>query len=239
MSDKKLKKKHSLYLQMTVTFWAISCCCCCCSVAKSYSILCGPINCSTPGFPVLHHLLELAQTHVYWVDFVIQPSHCHPPLFLPSIFPKIFSNESALSIRSPKYWSFIFGIILPMNIQSWFSLGLIVLTSLECKGLSRDFSTSISTLVFSLLFGPSLISIHDYSKNHSLTKQTLIFHFFKFHGFSNCPWWGDFRAQGNKIFFQYFPFYLTWIDGTRCQDLSFWNVEFQAKFSILFFQPHQ
>ena len=173
MSDKKFKKKHSLYLQMTVTFWAISCCCCCCSVAKSYLILYGPINWSTPGFPVLHHLLELAQTHVYWVDFVIQPSHCHPPLFLPSIFPKIFSNESDLSIRSPKYWKFIFGIILPMNIQGWFSLGLIGLTSLECKGLSRAFSTAISTLVFSLLFGLSLISIHDYLKNHSLTKQAL------------------------------------------------------------------
>ena len=40
-------------------------CCCCCSVAKSRPTLCDPVDCSTPGFPVLHHLLEFAQTHVH------------------------------------------------------------------------------------------------------------------------------------------------------------------------------
>ena len=50
----------------------------CCSVAQSCPILCDPLNCSTPGFPVLHHLLEFAQTHVHWVSDAIQPSH--PPL---------------------------------------------------------------------------------------------------------------------------------------------------------------
>ena len=49
--------------------------CCCCSVAKSCPTLCGPMDCSTPGSPVLHHLPEFAQTHVYWVDDIIQPSH--------------------------------------------------------------------------------------------------------------------------------------------------------------------
>ena len=49
-----------------------------CSVAKSFLILCDPIDCSMPGFPVLHSLLELAQTHVHWVGNAIQPSH--PPL---------------------------------------------------------------------------------------------------------------------------------------------------------------
>ena len=47
---------------------------CCCSVAKSCSILCNPMNCSTPGFPVLHHLRELAQTHVHLVNDAVQPS---------------------------------------------------------------------------------------------------------------------------------------------------------------------
>ena len=69
------------------------------------------MNCSIPGFPILHYLLELALTHVHWVDDVIQPSH---PLLLPSpptfIFPsiKVFSNELDLCIRGPNYWSFSF-----------------------------------------------------------------------------------------------------------------------------------
>ena len=49
-------------------------CCCCCSVARLRPTLCDPMDCSTPGSPVLHHLLELAQTHVHWVSDAIQPS---------------------------------------------------------------------------------------------------------------------------------------------------------------------
>ena len=69
---------------------------------------------------------------------------CHPLLFLPSIFPsiRVFSNESVLPIRRPKYWSFSFSIILPMNIQDWFPLGLSGLISLQAKGLSRVFSNT-------------------------------------------------------------------------------------------------
>ena len=71
------------------------------------------MDCSTPGFPVHHQLLKLAQTHVHWVGDAIQPSHPlsspSPPAFnLPSI--GVFSNESALRIRWPKYWSFSFSI---------------------------------------------------------------------------------------------------------------------------------
>ena len=76
-----------------------------CSVAKSCPILCNPMNCSTPGFPILHYLLELAQTHVHWVVDAIQPFYpLHPLLLLPSIFPsiRVFSNELALCIRWPK-----------------------------------------------------------------------------------------------------------------------------------------
>ena len=67
------------------------------------------MDCSMPGFSVLHHLLELAQTHVHWVSDTIQPSHpLSSLLLLPSIFPsiRVFSSESALCIRWPKYWSF-------------------------------------------------------------------------------------------------------------------------------------
>ena len=53
------------------------CCCCCCSVTQVCPTLCNPLDCSTPGFPVLH-LSEFAQTHVHWVDDAKQP--CHPLL---------------------------------------------------------------------------------------------------------------------------------------------------------------
>ena len=87
---------------------------CCCSVAKSCPTLCDPMDCSTPGFPVLHCLPEFAQIHVHLVGDAIESSHplyC-PLLPVPSIFPsiKVFSNESALCLRWPKYWSFSFSI---------------------------------------------------------------------------------------------------------------------------------
>jgi len=85
----------------------------CCSVAQSCPTLCNPMDCSTPGFPVLHHLLELAQTHVHQVSDTIQPSRpLSSPLLLPLIFPsiRVFSSELALCIRWPKYWNFSFSI---------------------------------------------------------------------------------------------------------------------------------
>ena len=83
------------------------------SVTQSRPTLCNPMNCSTPGFSVLHHLPEFAQTHVHWVSDAIQPSHpllCL--LLLPSVFAsiRIFSNESVLRIRWPKYWRVSFSI---------------------------------------------------------------------------------------------------------------------------------
>ena len=59
---------------------------CCCSVTQSCLTLCNPMNCSMPGFPVLHHLLEPAQTHVHWVHDAIQPPCPMSSLLLPSIF---------------------------------------------------------------------------------------------------------------------------------------------------------
>ena len=80
--------------------------CCCSSVAQSCLTLCNPMDCTMPGFPVLHHLPESTQTHVYWVGDDIQPfCPLSPLLLLPSIFPSItvFSNGSPLHIRWPKY----------------------------------------------------------------------------------------------------------------------------------------
>ena len=83
--------------------------CCCYLVAKWCPTHFNPLNYSSPGFPVLHYLVEFAQIHVHCVGDAIQPSHPLPPLLLlPSIFPsiRVFSNKSALCIRWPKYWSF-------------------------------------------------------------------------------------------------------------------------------------
>ena len=112
-------------------------------VAQSCPTLCDPMDCSTPGLPVHHQLLEFTQTHV--IESVMSSNHlilCHPLLLLPLIFPNIwvFSDESALCIRWPKYWSFSFNIVLPMNTQDWFPLGWTCWIFLQSKGLSRVFS---------------------------------------------------------------------------------------------------
>ena len=99
---------------------------------------------------------------------------CRPLLRLPSIFPsiRVFSNESALRIRWPKYWSFSFNISPSNNTQDWSPLGWTGWISLQSKGLSRVFSnTAVQKHQFSalsFLYSPTLTSIHDHWKNHSL-----------------------------------------------------------------------
>ena len=82
------------------------------SVAQSGLTLCDPMDSSTPGFPVHHQLPDLAQTHVHQVCDAIQHLILCSPLLLPSVFPsiRVFSNDSVLCIRWPKYWSFSFSI---------------------------------------------------------------------------------------------------------------------------------
>ena len=83
------------------------------SVTQSCLTLCNPMDCTTPGLPVHHQLSELAQTQVHQVGHAIQPSHLllspSPPVFNLSNI-RVFSNESVLRIRWPKYWSFSFSI---------------------------------------------------------------------------------------------------------------------------------
>ena len=112
-----------------------------CSVTQSCLTLCNPMDCRTPGLPVLHCLPELAQTHVHWASDVIQPSH---PLFSSFLQSFLASGSFLMS------WPFmsggqIIGIsasasVLPMNIQDWFLLGLTGLVSLQSKWLSRAFT---------------------------------------------------------------------------------------------------
>ena len=87
----------------------ISSCCHCCLVAEPFPTFCEPMNCSMPGFLVLHHRWSLLK--LLSIESMMPSNHlvlCRPLLLLPSIFPTItvFSNESALCIRWPKYWSF-------------------------------------------------------------------------------------------------------------------------------------
>ena len=83
----------------------------CCSVTRSRSTLCNPMDCSRSGFPVLHHLLLKLMP----IESVMPSNHlifCCPLLLPPSIFPsiRVFSSNSALLIRWPKYWTFGLGI---------------------------------------------------------------------------------------------------------------------------------
>ena len=147
----------------------------CCSVAQSCLTLCYPMDYSMPGFPVLHHFPELVKLKS--IESVMPSNHlilCHPLLLLPSIFPsiRVFSDESVLCIRWPKYWSFSYSIS-PSNEYSglitfridWFDL-------LAAQGtfkslLQNHSSKSINSLVLSFLYDPTLTSIHEYWKSHS------------------------------------------------------------------------
>ena len=144
------------------------------SVTQSYPTLCDPMDCSMPGLPVLHHLPELAQTHVYWVGDAIQPSHPlsppSPPAFnLSSI--RVFSNDSVLHIRWPKYWSFSFSISPSIEYSGLISFRMDWLDLLAVQGtlksLLQHHSSKASTPVLSFLNSPTLTSIHDYWKKHS------------------------------------------------------------------------
>ena len=117
---------------------------CSCLVTKLCLTLCNPMNCSTPGFLVLHYLPEFAQTHVHWISNTIQPSHPVTSSSCPQSFPasgsfptsRLFTS-GCQSIRVSASAS-----VLPMNNQDWFPLGLTGLIFLMFKRLSRIFSTT-------------------------------------------------------------------------------------------------
>ena len=146
-------------------------CCPCFSVTKSSLTLCNPMDYSTSGLLVLHHLLEFAQVHVYWISDAIQA--CYPllpssPAFNLSQHQGLFQRVSS-SIRWQSIGASASASVLPMTIQHWFPLGLTDLISLQCKGLWRVFSSTTvqKHQFFSTL--PSLWSksVHDYWKNYS------------------------------------------------------------------------
>ena len=143
------------------------------SVAQSCPTLCNPMDCSTPGFPVHHQLLELAQIHFHQVGDAIQPSHPllspSPPAFNLSHHQSLF--QSVLRIRWLNYWNFSFSIspsseysrLISFRID-WFDL-LAVQGTL--KSLLQHHSFKASILQHSAFFMLQLTSIHDYWKNRS------------------------------------------------------------------------
>ena len=129
------------------------------SVAQSCLTLCDLMNRSTPGLPVHHQLPKFTQTHVHRVGDAIQPSHpLSFPLLLLPIPPsiRVFSNESTLPMRWPKYWSFSFSIIPSKEIPGWSPLEWTGWISLRSKGLSRVFSNT--TVQKHQFFGTQLSS---------------------------------------------------------------------------------
>ena len=113
-----------------------------CSVVLT---LWDPMDCSTLGFPVLHYLLEFAQTRVHWVDNAIEPSNPlsipSPPALNPSqhqgLFQWVSSSHQVVRVGASASAS-----VLPMNIQDWFPLGMTGLISLQFKGPSKVFSST-------------------------------------------------------------------------------------------------
>ena len=129
---------------------------------------------STPGPPVHHQVLEFTQT--LFTESVMPSNHlilCHPLLLPPSIFTsiRVFSKESVLHIRRPKYWSFSFSISPSNEYSGLISFRMDWLDILEVQGtlksLLQHHSSKTSILQHSALYGPILISIHDYWKSHS------------------------------------------------------------------------
>ena len=225
------------------------------SVAQLCWTLCNPMDCSTPGLPVHHQLPELVQTHAYWVNDAIQPSHplssSSPPT---SIFPsiRVFSNESALCKRWPKYWSFSFSIspsteysgLISFRID-WFHL-LAVQETL--KSLLQHPSSKASIIQCSALFMVQLSHLYTFTgKKHSFYRWTfvgkvmsLLFNMLSrlviaflprsdcFNFMASVTICSDLWTQEIKVChcFHCFPIYLPWSHGTRWHDLHFLKVEF-------------
>ena len=138
------------------------------SVAQSCPTLCDPMDCSTPGLPGLHRLPECAQTDVRRVGDAIQPSHpLSSPSPLPSVFPsiRVFSNESLLRIKWPKYWSFSFSISPSSEYSGLISFKMDWLDLRIQESSPTPQFKSINSLALSFLYGPTYTSIHDYWKN--------------------------------------------------------------------------
>ena len=145
------------------------------SVSQSCPTLCDPMNRSMPGLPVHHQLPEF--TRLTSIKSVMPSSHlilCRRLLLLPPIPPsiRVFSSESTFRMWWPKYWSFSFSIIPSKEIPGLISFRMDWLDLLPVQRTQESSPTlqfkSINSSALSLLHSPTLTSIHDCRKNHSL-----------------------------------------------------------------------
>ena len=152
------------------------------SVAQLCPTLYDPMDCSTPGLAVYHQLPGFIQTHVHWVaDAIHHLILCCPLLLQPSIFPsvRICSNESALRIRWPKYWSFSFNISPSNEYSGLISFRMDGLDVLSVQGtlksLLQQHSSKASILWRSAFFVVQIS--HPYmitAKTIALTRWTFV-----------------------------------------------------------------
>ena len=152
------------------------------SVAQSCLTLCHPGKHSMPGLPVIISSQSLPK--LMFIESVMPSNHlifCRPLLLLPSIFPniRVFSNESALRIRWPKYWSFSFNISPSNEHPGLISFRLDWLDFLAVQGTLKKESSptphfkGFNSSALSFLYSPTLTSIHDHWKNHCLEQTDL------------------------------------------------------------------
>ena len=141
------------------------------SVTQKCPAVCNPMDCSTPGFSIT---ISQSMFKPMFIESVMPSKHlilCHPPLLLPSTSPsiRVFSNESDLQIRQPKYWSFSFSITPSNEDPGLISFRMDWLDLLAVQGtlksLLQHHSSKTSILQHSALWTKST-SIHDYRKNH-------------------------------------------------------------------------
>ena len=145
------------------------------SITQLCPALWDPMDCSTPGLPIHHQLSELAQTHVYRVDIIIQPSH---PLSFPSPAFNLSQNQGLFQLSQfltsggQSIGVSASALVLLMNIQDWFPLGWTGWISLQSKGLSRVFS-NITVQKHQLIIQCSVFFILQLSHPYLTTGKTI------------------------------------------------------------------
>jgi len=156
-----------LLLLLLLLLYCYSCCYWVCLT------LCNPMDCSTPGFRVLHYLLEHAQTQAHWVDDA--SNHL---ILLPSIFPsiRVFSSELAFCIRWPKYWSFSFCTSPSSEYSGLISFRIDWFDLLTVQGTLKSLlQHHNSILCHSTFFMVQLLYLYmTAGKTKALTRQTFV-----------------------------------------------------------------
>ena len=153
---------------------------CWCSVARSCLTLCDPMNCSTPGFPVLHYVPDFAQTLVHWVGDATQPAH---PLSSPSPVVSLSQHQGLFQlVRSSHQVAKVLEFQLQHQSFQWIFRTHFLLDGLVGSPCSpRDSQESslapqfknINSSALSLLYGPRFTSVPDYWRNHSFDYTNL------------------------------------------------------------------